>query len=137
MRGPVPREELRLPLCLAFGALLHAMQPKQAICLEALGHPRPFRDSAGGQLHREPERLLLQGLCFARLEPLAVAWDQAYRHVFQAAYVRVASALEEQAAGKAVHDLQARLSYVFAVALPGLGFDRPWATLTAAEVART
>ena len=30
MRGPIPREELRLPLCLAFGALLHRMEPKQA-----------------------------------------------------------------------------------------------------------
>ena len=40
MRGPVPREELRLPLCLAFGALLHGMEPKQAKGLGAWGAER-------------------------------------------------------------------------------------------------
>ena len=29
VRGPVPKEELRRPLCLAFGALQHSMEPKQ------------------------------------------------------------------------------------------------------------
>ena len=29
VRGPVPLEKLRMPLCLAFGALLHAMTAKQ------------------------------------------------------------------------------------------------------------
>ncbi|CAE7217785.1 Piga, partial [Symbiodinium pilosum] len=82
VRGPVPREELRLPLCLAFGALLHAMEPKQvASCIESL-----------------------KGYCY-----------KAHRGVFQAAYARLASSLEEQATG--------------------LGSERPWATLTSSEAA--
>lgn len=37
VRGPVPLEKLRMPLCLAFGALLHKMTPKQmASCIESL-----------------------------------------------------------------------------------------------------
>eukprot|EP00930_Biecheleria_cincta_P003017 TRINITY_DN103957_c0_g1_i1.p1 TRINITY_DN103957_c0_g1~~TRINITY_DN103957_c0_g1_i1.p1 ORF type:complete len:1081 (-),score=193.85 TRINITY_DN103957_c0_g1_i1:189-3431(-) len=37
VRGPVPKEDLRRPLCLAFGALQHAMEPKQiASCIESL-----------------------------------------------------------------------------------------------------
>jgi len=82
VRGPVPREELRLPLCLAFGALLHGMEPKQvASCIESLK----------GYSYKE------------------------YRHVFEAAYARLASSLESQTAG--------------------LGDQRPWAILTPAEAA--
>lgn len=81
VRGPVPLEKLRMPLCLAFGALLHAMTPKQvASCIESL-----------------------KAYCY-----------KAYRHVFTAAYERLARALEAQA--------------------EGLGYD-PFALLTPAEVA--
>lgn len=81
VRGPVPLEKLRMPLCLAFGALLHAMTAKQvASCIESL-----------------------KAYCY-----------KAYRHVFTAAYERLARALEAQA--------------------EGLGYD-PFALLTPAEVA--
>ncbi|CAJ1436686.1 unnamed protein product, partial [Effrenium voratum] len=82
VRGPVPLEPLRRPMCLAFGALLHAMEPKQvASCVESL-----------------------KGYSY-----------KAFGHVFQAAYVRLARALEEQA--------------------QGIGCEHPWAMLTPAEAA--
>lgn len=72
--GPIPHEPLRRPFCLAFGALMHAMEPRQvASCIDSL-----WRYSS-----------------------------KQFRHTFEAAYERLARALEGPSAAEVLTPTEA------------------------------